>query len=140
MRVLEPSPGGGGCNLIHMTFRGSRSLPQVLLVGLLASPILPGCQTDEAARYYGSQRYPARDALEVEVLDRKPERPFSVIADIQAYNVSPDHMRRRAAEIGGDAVILVRGGGAYDRNEVWASSDRYSQTYVRLLATVIKYN
>jgi hypothetical protein len=48
-------------------------------------------------------------------------------------------MRRRAAEIGGDGVILVRGGGLYDRNEVWASADRYSNTYHRLLATVIKF-
>jgi hypothetical protein len=98
-----------------------------------------GCATDEAARYYSDVRYPARPPSEVQVFSEKPSRQFEVIADIQAYNVSPDHMRRRAAEIGGDGVILVRGGGLYDRNEVWASADRYSNTYHRLLATVIKF-
>ena len=48
-------------------------------------------------------------------------------------------MQRRAAEIGGDAVILVRGGGVYSRNEIWASEDRYATSYNRLLATVIKF-
>ncbi len=113
-----------------------------VIILLTAAPLigwLGGCRTDEAARYYAAERYPARPVTEVQVFDRKPEREFEVIADIQAYNVTPDYMRRRAAEIGGDAVILVRGGGRYDQNEVWASADRHSTSYVRLLATVIKF-
>ena len=101
--------------------------------------ILWGCATDEAGRYYPVEKYPARPAAEVEVLTKAPQRDYIVIADIQAYNVSPEHMQRRAGEIGGDAVILVRGGGSYSNNEVWASADRYGTSYKRLLATVIKF-
>ena len=101
--------------------------------------LLAGCRTDEAARYYGTERYPPRLVSEVQVFTAKPDRDFTVIADIQAYNVSPDHMRRRAAEVGGDGVILVRGGGYASSDQVWASDDRFSHTYHRLLATVIKF-
>lgn len=111
----------------------------VCTAALMLAFLCAGCATDEAARYYSDVRYPARPSSEVQVFFAKPNRQFEVIADIQAYNVTPDHMRRRAAEIGGDGVILVRGGGAYDRNEVWASADRFSHTYHRLLATVIKF-
>jgi len=120
--------------------QGTRRLSfYVCTAALTLAFFCPGCATDEAARYYSDVRYPARPSSEVQVFSEKPDRQFEVIADIQAYNVTPDHMRRRAAEIGGDGVILVRGGGAYDRNEVWASADRYSNTYYRLLATVIKF-
>ena len=101
--------------------------------------LVAGCASDEAARYYASEKYPARPVSEVEIFTKKPEREFIVIADIQAFNASPEHMQRRAAEIGGDAVILVRGGGNYSQNEVWASEDRYATSYQRLLATVIKF-
>jgi hypothetical protein len=112
----------------------------VVIVAVLASAFgIAGCKTDEAARYYGSERYPPRPPSEVQVFTSKPDRDFTVIADIQAYNVSPEHMRRRAAEVGGDAVILVRGGGYASSDQVWASEDRYSHTYHRLLATVIKF-
>ncbi len=126
---------------IILAMRGFRKInSDVCAAALMLAFLCSGCTTDEAARYYSDVRYPARPSSEVQVFYEKPDREFEVIADIQAYNVSSDHMRRRAAEIGGDAVILVRGGGAYDRKEVWASADRFSNTYHRLLATVIKFN
>ena len=111
----------------------------VLLAACGLTMAATSCKTDEAARYYGEIRYPPRSPDEVQVFTGKPDREFSVIADIQAYNVSPAHMIRRAAEIGGDGVIIVRGGGKADSDQVWASEDRYSNTYNRLIATVIKF-
>jgi len=73
------------------------------------------------------------------VLREKPQKPYIVIADLQAENASIGHMRKRAAQIGADAVIVVPVGGYYSRNEVWAGTDRYSTSYSRLLGTAIKY-
>ena len=120
----------------HFDMRGKYFYSLVLHSALI---MLWGCATDEAGRYYPVEKYPARPASEVEILTKAPQRDYIVIADIQAYNVSPEHMQRRAGEIGGDAVILVRGGGNYSKDEVWASVDRYGTSYNRLLATVIKF-
>lgn len=109
------------------------------VAALLLTVLLFSCASDEAARYYGDVRYPPRPPEEVGILYKAPTRPYTVLADVQAYNVSPAHMRRRAAEIGADAVIIVRGGGRYSESEIWADQDRYQHTYSRLLATVIKY-
>lgn len=48
-------------------------------------------------------------------------------------------MRRKAAEMGGDAVIVSTLGGYASESQTWASEDRYSDTYSRIAATVIKY-
>jgi len=120
----------------HFNMRGKYFYSLVLHSALI---MLWGCSTDEAGRYYPVEKYPARPASEVEILTKAPQRDYVVIADIQAHNVSPEHMQRRAGEIGGDAVILVRGGGNYSKDEVWASVDRYGTSYSRLLATVIKF-
>ena len=109
------------------------------VAALLFTVLLLSCASDEAARYYGDVRYPPRPPEEVELLYKAPTRAYTVLADIQAYNVSPAHMRRRAAEIGADAVIIVPSGGRYSESEVWADQDRYQHTYSRLLATAIKY-
>jgi hypothetical protein len=111
----------------------------LLLALVVTGSLAFACANDEAARYYGSAKYPAKNSEDVELLFKAPARDYVVIADIQAYNVSPDHMRKRAAEIGADAVIVVLGGGAYSASEVWAGQDRYSTTYNRLLASAIKY-
>ena len=109
------------------------------VAALLMTILLLSCASDEAARYYGEVRYPPRSADEVDILYQAPTRAYTVLADIQARNVSPSHMQRRAAEIGADAVIIVRSGGSYSQSEVWADKDRYQRTYSRLLATAIKY-
>ena len=98
-----------------------------------------GCVSDEANRYYLKEKLPRKDAKDVEILREEPQRPYVVIADFQAEGASFEYMRKRAAQIGADAVILVPVGGAYSQNEVWAGKDRNSDTYTRLLGTAIKY-
>lgn len=116
-----------------------RDAARTSVAALLMTILLLSCASDEAARYYGEVRYPPRSSGEVEILYQAPTKPYTVLADIQARNVSPSYMQRRAAEIGADAVIIVRSGGSYSRSEVWADQDRYKRTYSRLLATAIKY-
>jgi len=81
----------------------------------------------------------AKEINEVEVLRTEPQQPYIVIADFQARNASIKHMRKRAAEVGADAVIVVPLGGWYSRDEIWADKDRHSNSYSRLTGTAIKY-
>ena len=69
--------------------------------------LLVGCATDVANRYYGTERYAAKDVKEVELLQHRPSREFVVIADFQSRGDSPEAMRKRAAEIGADSAIAV---------------------------------
>ncbi len=98
-----------------------------------------GCMSDEANRFYLKEKLPAKNIQDVEVLREEPEQPYIVIADFQANRASIKHMRKRAAEVGADAVIVVPAGGWYSRKEVWADEDRHSDSYTRLTATAIKY-
>jgi hypothetical protein len=98
-----------------------------------------GCVSDEANRYYLKERLPPKSIKEVEVLYKEPERPYVVIADFQACNATIKHMRKRAAEIGADAVIVVPAGGWYSLDEIWAGKDEQSNSYTRLIGTAIKY-
>lgn len=98
-----------------------------------------GCMSDEANRCYFKGKFPPREVSEVQVLHEAPQKPYIVIADFQANNASIKHMRKRAAEVGADAVIVVSAGGNYSRDEVWAGEDRYSDSYIRLIGTAIKY-
>ncbi len=110
------------------------------LVGpLLVAVLATGCATDIANRYYGAQRYPPKDPKEVELLRQKPTREFIVIADFQSRGEKPEAMRKRAAKIGADAVIVSTLGGWYDLKEEWASSDQQGNTYTRITGTAIKY-
>lgn len=98
-----------------------------------------GCVSDEAHRYYATERFPSRNEKDVEVLFTAPSKPYDVIADFQARGASVDYMRRRAAEIGADAVIVGRFGGYRARSDDWASEDKYSDTYTRIVGTAIRY-
>jgi len=99
-----------------------------------------GCVYDEANRLYSKDTFPPKQIDEVKVLYEAPHESYIVIADFQARNASFEHMRKRAASIGADAVIVVPAGGSYARDEIWADKDRYSNSYTRLIATAIKYN
>ena len=99
-----------------------------------------GCISDEAGRYYLKDKLPPKKTSEVEVLREAPLKPYTIIADFQAVNVSIKHMRKRAAQLGADAVIVVPVGGFYSRDEIWVGEDRYSSTYSRLISTAIKYS
>jgi hypothetical protein len=108
----------------------------VLVIALLFC----SCAQDVANRYYLSQRYPPKYPKNVELLFHAPNRPFTVIADFQSRGESPDGMRKRAAQIGADAVIVTLLGGFYRRNEEWAGTDAMSNTYSHLVGSAIKYN
>lgn len=108
-------------------------------VALLVLVLFSGCATDVANRYYGAQRYPPKDPKEVELLWQRPTRQFIVIADFQSRGEKPETMRKRAAKIGADAVIVVTLGGLYDWGEEWADSDKQAGTYTRITGTAIRY-
>ena len=113
-----------------------RFVPLALLV---VASLLGGCAMDVANRYYAAEKFPPKKPKDVELLWQRPAREFVVIADFQSRGESPGAMRKRAAQIGADAVIVAILGGLYDRGEQWAGSDRQSSTYSRITGTAIKY-
>ncbi len=117
--------------------RGLQKFTMISIIVLLIFEI--GCISDEANRYYLKETLPAKKINDVEVLRTEPQQPYVVIADFQARNASIKHMRKRAAEVGADAVIVVPLGGWYSKDEIWADKDRHSNSYSRLTATAIKY-
>jgi hypothetical protein len=106
---------------------------------LLFAMLFAGCATDVANRYYASEKYPPKDPKQVELLWKNPQRQYVVIADFQARGESPEGMRKWAAQIGADAVIVSILGGYYDRNTTWAGQDTQANTYSRITGTAIKY-
>jgi hypothetical protein len=105
----------------------------------LFAVLFAGCATDVANRYYASEKYPQKDPKQVELLWKNPQRQYVVIADFQARGESPEGMRKWAAKIGADAVIVSILGGYYDRNTAWAGEDKQANTYSRITGTAIKY-
>ncbi len=117
--------------------RGLQKFTMTSIIVLLIFEI--GCISDEANRYYLKETLPAKKINDVEVLRTEPQQPYIVIADFQARNASIKHMRKMAADVGADAVIVVPLGGWYSKDEIWADKDRHSSSYSRLTATAIKY-
>lgn len=68
-----------------------------------------------------------------------PSRPYDVIADFQARGAAVEYMRRNAAEIGADAVIVGKFGGYRAKSDDWAGEDKYGDTYSRITGTAIRY-
>ena len=101
--------------------------------------LLGGCVSDQAHRYYADTKYPVKAVDEVEVLREAPSEPYEVIADFQARGASIEYMRKKAAQIGADAVIVGTYGGYRSKSDAWASEDKYSSTYSRITGTAIKY-
>lgn len=116
----------------------------ITLLTLLAT----GCgTTDVADRYYLSRHYPARDPQTVQLLWHKPDRPFTVMADFQSRDESPEDVRKRAAEIGADAVIIAEIGGDYAKGTTWADIDmqtpseaKKNTSYSHITGTAIIYD
>jgi hypothetical protein len=100
---------------------------------------LSSCATDVANRYYVAEKFPPKAPEQVELLQGRPGRPFTVIADFQSRGESPQAMRKRAAKIGADAIIVTQLGGYASLSSEWAGDDPYSGTYSRLIGTAIKY-
>lgn len=101
--------------------------------------LLSGCAVDVANRYYAAERFSPKEPTQVELLFRAPSRKFTAIADFQSRGESPESMRKRAAKIGADAVIVTQLGGLYSSAEQWAGDDRMSRIYSRIVGTAIKY-
>lgn len=97
------------------------------------------CATDVANRYYASKQYSPKEAEAVQLLYQKPTRKFEVIADFQSRGEPAESLRKKAAKIGADAVIVTTVGGVYALNEEWAGKDRMSHTYSRILGSAIVY-
>ena len=117
-----------------------RNFQKIEMIGIIALFFCNiGCVSDEANRYYLKERLPPKNINEVEVLWEEPHQPYTVVADFQARNASVKHMRKRAAEIGADAVIVVPIGGWYSLDEIWANEDRESNSFNRLTGTAIQY-
>lgn len=100
---------------------------------------LAGCASDVANRYYSAVQYPPKQQSEVQILNKRPARPFTVIADFQSRGEGPGAMQAKAAAVGADAVIITPLGGAYNRGDEWAGADSMSDTYSHLVGTAIKY-
>lgn len=110
-----------------------------LITAAAASSELGACTSDQANRYYSSVKYPAKSIEAVEILRAPPSRPYDVIADFQSRGESPHDMRRKAAAIGADAVIVAMLGGYRARSDEWAGEDSESHTYSRIVGTAIRY-
>ena len=104
--------------------------------------LLMSCATDKAFRYYLTDRYPPKQFEEVQVLYQKPDRDFLVMADLQARGVSVKTLRKEAAKIGADAIIVAVVGEFYSRTEEWAELNKYKDVRgpsSRITVTAIKY-
>lgn len=99
----------------------------------------PGCVSDEANRYYSTERFPPKNEADVELLATAPDRPYEVIADFQARGASPSYMRRQAAKIGADAIIVGMFGGLRAKSDKWAGQDSQNESYTRISGSAIRY-
>jgi len=118
----------------------SRILRLTAILGLVV--FLCACVGhDEAHRYYLPQRYAAKSPEQVQILHRKPDREFIVMADLQARGRSEEWIRKQAAKIGADAVIIAVVGGLYSHSEKWAGDDRFRNKGInkRIIGTAIKF-
>jgi hypothetical protein len=105
----------------------------------ISALILAGCASDVANRYYSEVKYPARPYKQVEVLTNAPARPYVVIADFQGRDESAKALRKQAAKIGADAIIISYIGGAYNSRDQWAGQDSERNTYSHIIGTALKY-
>jgi hypothetical protein len=113
------------------------SISHVIASVVLLSIFMTACATDVANRYYGTVKYPPKNPAEVQLLRQAPTKDYVVIADFQSRGESPEAIRRKAADIGADAVIVSILGGRYWRSEEWAGSE--ATTYSRITGTAIRY-
>jgi hypothetical protein len=110
-------------------------------VGLASIFVILGagaCSSDVANRYYASEKFPPKAESEVEVLREPPSRPHVIIADFQSRGEGERAMRRKAAAIGADAVIVQFLGGQVKASSEWAGSAS-NGTYTRITGTAIRY-
>ena len=107
-----------------------------LAVVVVGAFLMTACVHDEAHRLYLDEPLPSKPSSSVEVLFEEPDRPYDVIADLQARNGSIEYLRKEAAKIGADAVLCSFVGGKRDLGDKWADQDT-SKTYQRIAGTAI---
>ena len=98
---------------------------------------LTACISDEAHRLYVDGLAP-KSPDDVKILYDNPSRSYRVIADLQARNATSDYMRKEAAKIGADAVLISYVGGMRDPDDKWAD-EATSESYVRIAGTAIVF-
>lgn len=113
--------------------------PAVLVVGAILASFDVGCASDQASRYFLSEKLPARAVEQVEVLLKPPTRAYEIVAEFQSRGEDAQDMRRKAASVGADAVIVVFAGGVRAANAEWASDQTYGDMYTRIIGTAIRY-
>jgi hypothetical protein len=99
---------------------------------------LTGCNVyDEGNRYYLTEKLSPKKIAQVELLYSKPKKEFIIIADLQGKRHTISSIRKRAAEIGADAVIIIKTGGTINFGDTkWAGTDT-GETH--LSGVAIKY-
>lgn len=108
--------------------------------GVFTILLCTGCVTDVANRYYLAEKFPPKNEAQIEVLASNPTRPYVVMADFQSRGDSVESIRRKAAQIGADAVIVSKLGGSYDMREQWAGEDRRAgKGGSRVVGTAVRY-
>jgi hypothetical protein len=75
--------------------------------------ILTGCATASVARYPNAQNIPPTNPANVSVYTNFPPVQYEIIGEIEgsgdqfaSWDMVSDEMRKKAAEIGGDAVVI----------------------------------
>lgn len=104
------------------------SFVALILISTLA---LQGCVSD--------YKLAPKDPAQVEVLNGRPLRDYFVVADFQTGGASERSLRRSAAEIGADAVIISNFGSNYSTKATAPGKDPYASPGGRVLGTAIKY-
>ena len=80
----------------------------ILMGGMLASVLLVGCVSSTYTRVYESLPAKSKDDAEnLPILTQNPLRRYRVIADSQFANVSEAGVRKWAASVGADAVLVA---------------------------------
>ena len=112
---------------------------KIIILTLLSLTLFVSCATDVANRYYASQTYPAKSVEEVEVHFKRPNKDFEVIAEFQSRGESTNSFRKKAANIGADAIIIQNLGGYASLSSNWAGDDPHSNSHSRRVGIAIKY-
>ena len=105
---------------------------------IILACLLSACAQDVASRYYASENFPPKQASQVEILWKSPQKKYIVIADFQSRGESPDDMRAKAAKVGADAVIVQLLGGFATFDE-FPSLEKQHSSYSRITGTAIRY-
>ncbi|QIF01154.1 hypothetical protein G5S37_06350 [Roseimicrobium sp. ORNL1] len=81
----------------------------------------------------------ARPKAPIEVFSEPPARKYDLVADIQANGAPESFFKKRAATLGGDAIIFKRVGGPVYLGAVSPSEAPINGLYTRATASVIKF-